>query len=593
MTKRQFRVLCREFLFRLVDREVLSLHAQGDASKLLGRFAAILIFLSISFTWMALSVGDSHMPHNEVLICAWSTEHSLIATAMLVVGLFAVLSWESAFPDRRDVLVLAPLPVRPSTIFLAKVASLAVALSLTVIIFGAAPGLALSLALTPPDASLLDMILSPDLYRTLAAYWITMLAAGTFILCCVLTVQGIAAQLPRRLFLRISAFLQMTAFCLFLSGYFLQPSLASPQALVATQNQRLLAWLPSYWFLGLLQELNGSLNGTGTARPALIGLASHAWIGLTLTVAGAGTAFLLSYLRTLRRIVEEPDIVPGSRRLSRLPRFGSSVETAVVQFSIRTLFRSSQHRVILSFYSGIGFAIVILFLRTPFARKLSAASASDLWHQVSLPLLASSFVLMCFWVVGVRVVFGIPLGLRSNWIFRITELRAAAEYLRATRRAMYVLALAPVWIASAVLFLSLWPCRQAAEHLAVLGLLGITLVELCLHGLRKIPFTCSYLPGKSNLHIAFCLWLMLGLNLTYWGAEFERRALSDPGRFPWIVAALLCIAAISTWRRTAWANSEYTELQFEDELPPIVSSLGLHRDGVLPVEPSRKESHQP
>jgi hypothetical protein len=137
-----------------------------------------------------------------------------------------------------------------------------------------------------------------------------------------------------------------------------------------------------------------------------------------------------------------------------------------------------------------------------------------------------------------------------------------------------------------VLFLSLWPWRPAAEHLVVLGLLGIILVELCLHGLHKIPFTCSYLPGKSNLHITFCLWLMLGLNLTYLSADFERRALSDPGRFASILA-LLCIGVIAAWWRTARANLEHTELQFEDELPPLISSLGLHRDGILSIKPSQ------
>ena len=30
----------------------------------------------------------------------------MIATTMLVVGLFAILSWDSTFPDRRDVMVL-------------------------------------------------------------------------------------------------------------------------------------------------------------------------------------------------------------------------------------------------------------------------------------------------------------------------------------------------------------------------------------------------------------------------------------------------------------------------------------------------------
>ncbi len=40
MTKLQFRVLYRQFLFRMVDLEVLSAHALGDANKLLGQFAA-------------------------------------------------------------------------------------------------------------------------------------------------------------------------------------------------------------------------------------------------------------------------------------------------------------------------------------------------------------------------------------------------------------------------------------------------------------------------------------------------------------------------------------------------------------------------
>ena len=53
------------------------------------------------------------------LIASWTVEHFLIATTMLVVGLFAVLSWNSTFPDRRDVLILSPLPVPARTLFLA------------------------------------------------------------------------------------------------------------------------------------------------------------------------------------------------------------------------------------------------------------------------------------------------------------------------------------------------------------------------------------------------------------------------------------------------------------------------------------------
>ena len=37
----------------------------------------------------------------------------------------------------------------------------------------------------------------------------------------------------------------------------------------------------------------------------------------------------------------------------------------MVQFSIRTLLRSRQHRVILSFYLGMAFGLVIFFAKAP------------------------------------------------------------------------------------------------------------------------------------------------------------------------------------------------------------------------------------
>jgi hypothetical protein len=495
---------------------------------------------------------------------------------MLVVGLFAVVSWDSTFPDRRDVLVLAPLPIRARTMFLAKVAALAAALSVTVAAFNGIPSLTWPMNIVPPTrGGLLGMILSLAIFRSVAAYWITMLAAGAFIFCSVLCVQGLAAQLlSRRQFLRVSSWLQMAAFCLFLSAYFLEPSLATPKALTAPENQRMLAWLPSYWFLGLFQTLNGSTH------PALAALARRAWIGFPAAVLGAGAMFLLSYFRTLKKIVEEPDIVPGARGLHWLPRFGNSLETAVVHFSIRTLLRSRQHRVMLAFYLGIGFAIVVLLVKPMLMRQ---KMVSDQAHAL---LMVSTFLIMCFAVVGTRVVFSLPLAIRANWIFRITEVRGAPAYLAAIRRPLFVLAVAPVWTASAALLLSIWPWRLAAGHLVVLGLWGMILSYICLHEFQKIPFTCSYLPGKSYFHMAFLgsigmLWLIV------LGAAREQRALRDPADFARMLVILGIAVVCARWRTVRLAWSEEAAVQFEEPPPDEIFVLGLYRDGTLPIEPAK------
>src|ERR1700722_1149290 len=126
MEETQFRVLYRQFLFRMVDLELLSADAKGDMSKLFGQFAALLIFISIGLSMLGGLVGGGG------LVIEWSGVHFMIATTMLVVGLFAILSWDSTFPDKRDVMVLVPLPIRARTIFFAKIAAVATALSVTV-----------------------------------------------------------------------------------------------------------------------------------------------------------------------------------------------------------------------------------------------------------------------------------------------------------------------------------------------------------------------------------------------------------------------------------------------------------------------------
>src|SRR6266852_8854119 len=154
MTNLQFRVLYREFLFRMVDLELIS--PEGDISKLLGQFAALLLFLSFWLSIAALGV-DRRMPPQAFLIATWGMEHFLIATTMLVVGLFAVLSWDSTFPDRRDVLVLAPLPVLARTLFLAKVAAVATALSVTVAALHVFAGLIWPFAFAPAHSGVLGL----------------------------------------------------------------------------------------------------------------------------------------------------------------------------------------------------------------------------------------------------------------------------------------------------------------------------------------------------------------------------------------------------------------------------------------------------
>jgi hypothetical protein len=431
-------------------------------------------------------------------------------------------------------------------------------------------GILLPFALAPRTATPLDLLFSLQTYRSFVAYWVAVFAAGAFVLSCVLVVQGCLAHLPRRLSLRFSSVLQLAAFCLFLSGYFLEPSLASQAAF--TENPHLLVRLPSYWFFAIFQQLNRSLPAPEDVL--FTQLAARGWLASVSVGLTAALLFVLSYLRTIRKLVEEPDIIPSQTGLNWIPYFGNGLHTPITQFSVRALARSKQHRAILAFYLGIGFAIAVLFLKTPLAQRPTGTEAGLFWHHASPPLLASSFVMMFAWLLAVRIAFAIPLDLRANWVFRVTQVRPASDYVAAGRRAAYLIALTPVCSLSFITFTFLWTWRQSLTHLFVLALIGMIFLELWLHRFRKIPCTCSYLPGKSNIHVTFLLCLTMGLNLLLWGASLERRALSDFRRYLWMLAALAILAAL-TWLRRVRSNREQPDLQFEDEIPPELTALNI------------------
>jgi hypothetical protein len=289
---------------------------------------------------------------------------------------------------------------------------------------------------------------------------------------------------------------------------------------------------------------------------------------------------LICYFRTLRKIAEQPDILPSRAGLHWLPNFGGAFPTAIVQFSIRTLLRSRQHRVILSFYLGLAFGLAIFFAKSPVVQE--HVSGSDPWHQVNPEMLVASVVMMGAAVLGARVVFSLPLDLRANWIFRVTPIPGGSDSMTASRRALYVLAVIPVWLVAAAVFLWLWPWQAAAGHLALLGLLGGIVAELCLHNFHKLPFTCSYLPGRSYAHVVVLSFIGL-LVLIVKGADLERRALERPGSTAAMLVAFASLAAWAGWRTQTKAKSPEGTVLFEEAPVPAIMGLGLNRDGTSPV----------
>jgi hypothetical protein len=351
-------------------------------------------------------------------------------------------------------------------------------------------------------------------------------------------------------------------------AYFLEPKLVTPSDLIAPGDSAYIDWSPSYWFLGLFQQLNGS--------PALPELARRAWFAMAIAFGATGSVYTLAYFRTLRRIVEEPDIAAAFRGPSWLPHFGNGFATAVGQFSFRTMLRSRQHRLLLAFYLGIGFAAAILF------KKLDEDPGATA-GMLALGPLCSTILIMLLCVAGMRVVFSLPADMRANWIFRIAPAPAGPGCMAARRRALYALSVLPVCLGAAALLFSIWPWQAAAKHVSILILLGTAMAEICLHGAQKLPFACSYLPGKSNVNVTFVISAMLILPWIVQAARLEREAFQNAAGYAGIVGVLAAVAIGARWSAGRLAKSAEGELRFEEAADSAVFALDLHRDGVTPI----------
>ncbi len=549
----EFRVLYKQFLLRILDLESLSIEA--DMVEYLGQFAGILIFISLLQS-LGLLLGQMFHPAPpapvELYLMGWAAEHGIVEKMLLVAGLVVVFLWDAPFPDRRDVMVLGPLPVRPGTILAAKLTSSAAVLGVAVVCLNWATNFAWP-----------GVLGGDHTLRLCGACWLAVTAASVFLFATILAAEGLGTLLfPRRVFLRMSALGQLGAFTLFPVAYFLLGQIDAPDAMLAAENHWTVACWPGYWFLAMLKQLAGELP------PQMNWLAWRAWIALACSVTLAAVALIACYRHALPRISEHPDLEPGESEQSwRIP-FGGRLQTELMYFSLRTLQRSRQHRIMLAFVWSL-----IVSLALGMARAWLQAGGP---RPLDLGLLVPPLLMMALGVAGMRGIFALPISLKANWMLRVTQLRRTEDYFASTRRVLLLLAVVPVWFAAGVLSLAYRPLLAVAGHLLLLAIFGLLAIEISLIGFAKLPFSCSFLPGKVNMQYVFWGSVVGTMLITLFAMSCELPALKSPPYFS--VIAILGVAAVLALRFWNRSREREAELYFEEKPEPPLITLGLMVD---------------
>jgi hypothetical protein len=248
-------------------------------------------------------------------------------------------------------------------------------------------------------------------------------------------------------------------------------------------------------------------------------------------------------------------------RVPRLTLLGSATPAyrGVHAFTVTTLVRSQLHQGVLVGVAAVGVGFLITLLGARFR---------------NMPL-AAPFVLMYLCGIAARAALVLPMEYRANWIFQMTEDQATRrDQLRAVERVVtrFVVGL-PVLVAFPVLW---WTRRaDAAIVTVVVALVGLVFVHAVLHGWRRIPFTCSYLPGKRFIGHSVIFGFFLGLLFTVFGGILAAAAAAGPRPATVVIVILSSVAFVLRRQRLAFWRD--LPLMFEDEFPDQPQLLELQR----------------
>ena len=559
-------LLVRHFFGRLFDNEIVS--QDGDMRtnmvQALGLLAAPGMF--VAFYMLPQRVRfDQPFLRNWMLVGDY---YFFVAYSMVVMGFVMVFEWDAIFPDRKDYLVLTPLPLRGTAIFAGKTAALLLFLGLFIVdtnLFGTM----LAPLITGPPGTPMALAV-----RLLLVHVAAVASAGLCVVLACAALQGVLINvLTGAAFRRISPWVQIAVMSVLITVLFLTPlAIAAIRPLVEQQSP-VLRWFPPYWFLAwYLDMLPGQPGG-----PVFHALAPLARQALAVSSIAFAVTYLLGYRRHTRRVLDSVHTAAGGPGAVRM-LFDRMVnrwivrhplERATFHFITNTVLRSAKQRLFLAAFAGLTLALAL-----PPVVRVGTRPGTSLLMFFPAELFTVPLIFSFFTVTGLRAVFNFPAELRANWIFPVCDAGRCYLHLRAARKwivAMGLVPMASILLPVEVLFAG-W--TGGPIHLSFALLLGVILMNLLMVWFRKIPFTCSYFPGKTAMAVMFFLYLA-GFSIYAWTmADVERRIAGDPLRLAlFYLMGLLALRGLAVMERREFGID--SALIFEDQPDPVVRSLEL------------------
>jgi hypothetical protein len=546
-----FRLLLKLFQNRFFENDAVS--PGGGFQTSIYQVLGVLITLGLCVSYLVLPQFLALALRPVTPLTNWGFRVlwlGLAAYSFGVAGFAAVFYWDTLFPDRRDFLILAPFPIAVRELIGAKFLALIRFLFLLVLAINAAPNLLLLLAMFIPKIRGLGMHLA---VAQLAVTW----GASIFGFLAVAAFEGVLIAITSvRVFRRISPWIQMLGMSFMLLSILGFPFYSALFPLALLQHQLWFSLFPPVWFSGLYELI---LSG---GNRLLVSLGVLSIKATAVTIAVLLLTWGLGFRRHFRRTLESEDAPhrPGSLNTPGwLVR--AREERTIFGFIARTLARSPKHQFFLACYLSAGISVAAFFAAAIRDGKIALSEDGAR---------SASFALGFFLISGFRAVFQFPAELGSNWIFRMTEARWTEVSRSATRRLVLAVSLVGLLVLALPLEVAVWKWPIVLEHSAAGLLAAALLIEALFWNFDKVPFTCSFFPGRTSLALLVVLYVYGITGYSFNMADVERAMERHAGLglvfFPGAVFLL-----VLAWRRRPRAEA----VRF-DGSEPAIQTLDLN-----------------
>lgn len=560
---KQFLVLTNHFFRRLFINDVVSFEEEMKG-KIIGIIAILAVFCAHISN---VALFKYQLFRDEGM--SWVEKCYVLSFFMVLMGLITVLEWDVIFPDARDFSNLITLPIKVKTFFTAKFASLCLFVSLFALGMNSLTTFIFAIHLPQWQSS------SPVYLLWFAIVHVVVIFAANFFMffMSVLLIGLLMATLGFKIFNRISVHIRallMIVF-VFLVIFFISESVGIPQSAsslptLKETNSLFIYLFPPMWFVGLYETLIGNKD------PLFSALANFAVLALIIPALAFFITALLSYRRYLRKMEE---VKRKSPHLFGMKMFfinvfnaiflRNPVQRVVFYFFGKTLKRSISHKMRLISYLAVSSGIILIMLTS----RMSSLSALSVINKtlLSVPLILSFFLL-----VGLRAVINIPVSLEANWIFKITERRDKRNYFSGFRKGIFFFTLVPMFLLLFVFYLFLWGWQDSLLHCLYGLVISYLMMEVYYINYYKIPFTCSYLPGKAKMHVLWIVYLLSFLVFVFFVSTIEYELWKKPSRFLIFYGVVFGLFILIKIYQNYFLYKK-AEIIYEEELEPVMITM--------------------